>query len=193
MHGTPICTRGCPFQCPINADSGHRRLTGLDLRNPLESGIRSSKCYPPLLGRGRSCGSFAARLGIRLPRPPRSETKLFRPSLLRVRDPAAAPDWLLGASPLLCRGRNRGARLLCAQWWARSCDRSDAGRLARPMGRGDAVLRGHASGHQRWITRMAHVARTCSHCADKTSHTTSMSMIDPDCPHRGMAIESVKY
>ena len=142
MHSTPICTKGCPFQCPINADSGHRRLTGLDLRNPLESGSEAANVHPPLLGRGRSCGSFAARLGIRMPRPPRSETKLFRPSFLRVRDPAAAPDWLLGASPLPCRGRNRGARLLCAQWWARSCDRSDAERLARPMGRGDGGAAG---------------------------------------------------
>ena len=75
--------------------------------------------------------------------------RLFRPWMLRVRDPAAAPCWLLGASPLPCRGRNRGARSLNAQWWARSCDRSDVGRLARPMGRGEVVLRGHASGHQR--------------------------------------------
>ena len=134
---------GVPVPTPSNADSGHGRLTSLDLRNPLESGIRSSRCQPPpLLGRGRSYGSFAARLGIRLPRPPRSETKLFRSSILRVRDPAAAPDWLLGASPLPCRGRNRGARLLCAQWWARSCDRSDTERLARPMGRGDGGAAG---------------------------------------------------
>ena len=140
---------GMPIPTPNNADSGHRRLTGLDLRNPLENDSEAANRYPPLLGRGRSFGSFAARLGIRLPRPPRSETKLFRPWMLRVRDPAAAPCWLLGASPLLCRGRNRGARSLNAQWWARSCDRSDVGRLARPMGRGEVVLRGHASGHQR--------------------------------------------
>ena len=74
--------------------------------------------------------------------------QLFRPSMLQVGDPAAAPGWLLGASPLPCRGRNRGARSLNAQWWARSCDRSDVVRLARPMGRGDGVLRGHTSGHQ---------------------------------------------
>ena len=138
----PNLHQGVPVPMPNNADSGHRRLTGLDLRNPLDLESEAANDYPPLLGRGRSCGSFAARLGIRLPRPPRSETKLFRPSLLRVRDPAAAPDWLLGASPLLCRGRNRGARLLCAQWWARSCDRSDAERLARPMGRGDGGAAG---------------------------------------------------
>ena len=149
----PFAGSGDPCMAPQSAPRGARsnaqqrrfRPQAPDRSRPQEStrfGIRSSKCSPPLLGRGRSCGSFAARLGIRLPRPPRSETKLFRPSLLRVRDPAAAPDWLLGASPLLCRGRNRGARLLCAQWWARSCDRSDAERLARPMGRGDGGAAG---------------------------------------------------
>ena len=102
--------------------------------------------HPPLLGRGRSFGSFAARLGIRLPRPPRSETKLFRPSMLRVRDPAAAPDWLLGASPLLCRGRSRGARLL---------SRAVVGPVLRSLGRGaacsaDGPRRGRAAGAREW-------------------------------------------
>ena len=194
MHGTPICTKGCPFQCPINADSGHRRLTGLDLRNPLESGFRSSKCSPPTSWAGSLLWLLRRAAGN-----PRAASAALRNQtvsdfLLRVRDPAAAPDWLLGASPLLCRGRNRGARLLCAQWWARSCDRSDAGRLARPMGRGDGVLRGHASGHQQGLDyTMAHAARSYGHRADKTSHTMSMSMIDPDCPHRSVTIESVKY
>ena len=40
---------------------------------------------------------------------------------------------------------------------------------------------------------MAHAARSYGHRADKTSHTMSMSMMHPDCPHRGIAIESVKY
>ena len=55
------------------------------------------------------------------------------------------------------------------------------------------VLRGHASGHQRKDYTMAHAACSYGHRADKTSHTMSMSMNDPDCPHRGTAIESVKY
>ena len=64
------------------------------------------------------------------------------------------------------------------------------GRWAAAM----VVLRGHASGHQQRLNyTMAHAARSYGHRADKTSHTTSMSMIDPDCPHRNMAIESVKY
>ena len=62
------------------------------------------------------------------------------------------------------------------------------------MGRGDGVLRVA----REWTPTnedytMAHAARSYGHRADKTSHTTSMSMIDPDCPHRGTAIESVKY
>ena len=40
---------------------------------------------------------------------------------------------------------------------------------------------------------MAHAARSYGHRADKTSHTTSMSMYDLDCPHRSVTIESVKY
>ena len=40
---------------------------------------------------------------------------------------------------------------------------------------------------------MAHAACSYGHRADKTSHTMSMSMNDPDCPHRGTAIEFVKY
>ena len=150
----PSAGPGNPCMAPQSAPGGARSNAQQRRFRPQApdrfsiSGIHSNpeseaaNVHPPLLGRGRSCGSFAARLGIRVPRPPRSETKLFRPSFLRVRDPAAAPDWLLGASPLPCRGRNRGARLLCAQWWARSCDRSDAGRLARLMGRNDGVLRG---------------------------------------------------
>ena len=88
----PNLHQGMPVPMPNNADSGLRHLTGLDLRNPLDFESEAANRYPPLLGRGRSYGSFAARLGIRLPRLPRSETKLFRSSLLRVRDPAAAPD-----------------------------------------------------------------------------------------------------
>ena len=55
------------------------------------------------------------------------------------------------------------------------------------------VLRVHASGHQRMDYTMAHAACSYGHRADKTSHTMSMSMMHPDCPHRGIAIESVKY
>ena len=142
----PNSHNGMPVPMPNNADSGHRRLTGLNLRNPLVSNPEAANDHPPLLGRGRSCGSFAAWLGIRLPRPPRSETKLFRTSLLRVRDPAAAPRRLLGASPLLCRGRSRGARLL---------SRAVVGPVLRSLGRGaacsaDGPRRLCAAGAREW-------------------------------------------
>ena len=39
--------QGVPVPMPNNADSGHRRLTGLDLRNPLESGSEAANDYPP--------------------------------------------------------------------------------------------------------------------------------------------------
>ena len=57
---------------------------------------------------------------------------------LRVRDPAAAPRRLLGASPLLCRGRSRGARLL---------SRAVVGPVLRSLGRGAACS---ADGPRRW-------------------------------------------
>ena len=43
----PNLHQGVPVPMPNNADSGHRRLTGLDLRNPLENECRSSKSLPP--------------------------------------------------------------------------------------------------------------------------------------------------
>ena len=111
-------------------------------------GIRSSRLSPPTSWAGSLLWLLRRAAGNPLAASAALRNQTISASFLRVRDPAATPDWLLGASPLLCRGRNRGARLLCAQWWARSCDRSDEGRLARPMGRGEVVLRGHASGHQ---------------------------------------------
>ena len=139
---------GVQIPTPNNADSGHRRLTGLDLRNPLENESEAADCHPSLLGRGRSFGSFAARLGIRLPRQPRSETNLFRSSICGLGIPLLRPGGSL--EPLLCCAEGVVRARVCsvAQWWARSCDRSDAGRLARLMGRGEVVLRGHGSGHQ---------------------------------------------
>ena len=104
--------------------------------------IRSSKWSPPTSWAGSLLWLLRRAAGNPLAASAALRNQTVSDFLLRVRDPAAAPDWLLGASPLLCRGRNRGARLLCAQWWARSCDRSDAERLARPMGRGDGGAAG---------------------------------------------------
>ena len=44
-----------------------------------------------------------------------------------------------------------------------------------------------------WITRVVHVARTCSHCADKTSHTTPLSSNIHDCTYRDVAAKGSKY
>ena len=61
-------------------------------------------------------------------------------------DPAAAPRRLLGPSPLQCRGRSRGARLL---------SRAVVGPVLRSLGRGaacsaDGPRRGRAAGAREW-------------------------------------------
>ena len=97
--------------------------------------------------------------------------------------------------PLLCcaEGVVGAPRLL---------SRAVVGPVLRSLGRGaacsaDGPRRWRAAGAHEWtptkITRLAHVALSCSHSADKTSHTTSMSLYDPDCPYRSMAIEAIKY
>ena len=178
--------KGMPFPTPNNADSGHRRLTGLDLRNPLENTMRSSKSSPPSSRAGSLLWLLRRAAGNPLAASAALRNQTVSAFNLRVRDPAAAPDWLLGASPLLCRGRNRGARLLNAQWWARSCDRSDVGRLARPMGRGD----GRAAGaHEwtptnaitRWRMRPVHMAIALT----RQVIQRQCQSIDPDCPISG--------
>ena len=107
----PFAGSGNPCMAPQSAPRGARsnaqqrrfRPQTPDRSRPQKSTrirIRSSKCYPPLLGQGRSCGSFAARLGIRVPRPPRSETKLFRTSSCGSGIPLLRPIGSL--EPLLC-------------------------------------------------------------------------------------------
>ena len=191
----PNLHQGVPVPMPNNAGSGHRRLTGSRSQESTRIESEAANGYPPLLGRGRSCGSFAARLGIRLPRPPRSETKLFRTSSCGSGIPLLRPIGSL--EPLLCcaEGVVGAPRLL---------SRAVVGPVLRSLGRGAACSADgprrwwccgrHASGHQQRLNyTMAHAARSYGHRADKTSHTTSMSMYDPDCPPRGMAIESAKY
>ena len=197
MHGTPICPKGCPFHhaqsTPIQATG---RLTGLDLRNPLEIGIRSSKSFTPHFLGGVAPVAPSPRgweSACRVRRAPKPNC--FGLRFCGSRIPLLRPSGSL--EPLLCCAEGVVGARVCsvAQWWARSCNRSDAGRLARPMGRGD----GGAAGSTRVDTNegldytMAHVARSYGHRADKTSHTMSMSMYDPDCPHRSTTIESVKY
>ena len=96
----PNSHQGVSVPMPNNAGSGHRRLTGSRSQESTRIESEAATGHPPLLGRGRSCGSFAARLGIRLPRPPRSETKLFRISSCGSGIPLLRPIGSL--EPLLC-------------------------------------------------------------------------------------------
>ena len=118
---------------------------------------------------------------------------LFRTSCCGSGIPLLRP---LGSSePLLCHAEGVIGAPICSMRSGGpgpAIARTRGGLLGR-WAAAIVVLRGHASGHQRMDYTMAHAARSYGHRADKTSHTMSLSMFDPDCPHRGMAIEFVKY
>ena len=97
----PNLLHGMPVPMPNNADSGHRRLTGLDLRNPLESGIRSSKSTPPTSWAGsllwllrRAAGNpLAASAALR-----NQSVSVFDPAGQGSRCCAQAAPWSLSSA-----------------------------------------------------------------------------------------------